>query len=1481
MTRNDNKRTSSISVSPQKARYKSLSTVKNESGVHSSKPTTKKKKRKFGYKFAPINKLHVSVDPLQQKCGRLQTESIEPTLKNISTPGMSNSTKVAEFSFRSEDGKIGTKCLPTPQNNLHIVEGDRTRSYNDGPSEEVIWMFSPVKHGTHRHPKVQLGSLASTSPVPVSGSSSDLEENVVMRNESSTPITSNKFKSILTFPHISSNAVENTGIRKQNSARQGARSSTPAPSEIRKSMRDIDDIINDIVGDFGPTQIEIPSSPAKIERQVPATVQSSLFPEQLSPHQSPLSSGLSRASEQAISVDNKDGDDGDDSLIDILSQKYSKPRSCQVSGLPKGTPRKVDKDLSTNQNNNSSFDKVQEENTDPYHCTLSEIYDDDSLICDLEENKHLQYPTAVNPQASDNTDTNTANILRNDLIKDINSLSSTKLPEWIKLAKCGYKRDGFTRLVIISVKEFKIIKGPKQKILTCVDENGFQSTVLVRLPWVDLSFHVGDVIHIIEGKNVGNKRLLSNDIDPSTGLINDNLLILNPDLLVSATMIGNSIDCIRRSVLNFQLQEPAEPSVHMLIGSLVHELLQELLKIKTQNQEVNDKVIESTLDGIIEYHMLSILMCNETKETIKDTIFKFHVGNLKQFICEYVKDSNRNCQVNVVGFSETERLSISNVIDIEENIWSPMFGIKGFIDATVEAHIGHNKKLIAPLEIKTGKSKAIAHEAQGSIYTLLLTDRYDLQVEFHLMYYSRTNDLIKHPRSLHSLKHLLILRNQLAQRLKHNLNVINDKTSDIDVELPPILQSSVCDKCNIKDKCMVLNKLLENGNKNDSGLIQGEYEHLTDHLTSNIKEYSAFFKKYNRLLHLEESSINSASKELYLMTGEERERTNGRCLHGLIISAVNLTGGLYHYKFTRSHNGAGFPSIANGQVSCNDIVYISDEVGHFSLSHGTVKEITDNYILVACRRRFDMDNIHESFGINEKKIIRSVLTYDDSVSNHEKSMRKDITYRIDLNEYHFGLALARFNLLNLFMPEVNPGEEYVDEKGNAVFLKRWQGGNTKTRKLLVEGISPRFSKQPLISYKLPENQFNPDQVRAIDKVMRCKDYALVVGMPGTGKTTVIAQIIKILASNGKTVLLTSYTHSAVDNIIQKLLSCEFGILRLGQKPKIHPAVRHLAKDFSNITTNKDLRRSINTPMVVATTCLGINDPILSLRDRDFDYVILDEASQVSLPIALGPIRFADKSILVGDHHQLPPLVKNDIAKAQGLQETLFEFLCDLHPTSVVELTFQYRMNSDIMALSNELIYNGKLKCANSTVAGRKLPLSLHDSVTTSWVREVLDPFRSVVMVDYDNIPSIKEIAERDNIRNPGEVTLVSELVNGLIASNFPPSDIGIMALYRSQLRLLRNELSHHSPKLEILTADQFQGRDKHCIIISLVRTNLKVNGRTLLSELRRVNVAMSRAKSKLILVCSKRTLDTIHEIRGFIALLQANGWVYSLPPPHS
>ena len=206
---------------------------------------------------------------------------------------------------------------------------------------------------------------------------------------------------------------------------------------------------------------------------------------------------------------------------------------------------------------------------------------------------------------------------------------------------------------------------------------------------------------------------------------------------------------------------------------------------------------------------------------------------------------------------------------------------------------------------------------------------------------------------------------------------------------------------------------------------------------------------------------------------------------------------------------------------------------------------------------------------------------------------------------------------------------------------------------------------------------NPDQKLAVQKVMTANDYTLIQGLPGTGKTSTIAFIARLLAAHGKRILITSYTHSAVDNVLMKLMEkgvadydATIGLprlIRVGQKAschdKVHPLlVSELATEMDSLRMSQSqlsqsersydnpspesLKHVISSGQIIGASALSVpRSPLLA--DENFDVVIVDEAGQISQPAILGALMAADSFVLVGDHKQLPPLVNSEVAEGGG------------------------------------------------------------------------------------------------------------------------------------------------------------------------------------------------------------------------------------------
>uniref|UniRef100_A0A453CXH4 DNA replication ATP-dependent helicase/nuclease n=1 Tax=Aegilops tauschii subsp. strangulata TaxID=200361 RepID=A0A453CXH4_AEGTS len=460
-------------------------------------------------------------------------------------------------------------------------------------------------------------------------------------------------------------------------------------------------------------------------------------------------------------------------------------------------------------------------------------------------------------------------------------------------------------------------------------------------------------------------------------------------------------------------------------------------------------------------------------------------------------------------------------------------------------------------------------------------------------------------------------------------------------------------------------------------------------------------------------------------------------------------------------------------------------------------------------------------------------------------------WRIDKDEFSSSFATMRFNLVQLFSQKPQ---------------------NTKLRKLVVDLEAPRFdsgglfSQDPALSYIQSLTSLNNDQQRSLHKILAAKDYALILGMPGTGKTYTMVHAVKSLLMRGESILLTSYTNSAIDNLLMKLKAEGVDFIRIGRHEAVHPDVRANCLSTTEVQSVDAIKTRMEQVQVVGVTCLGVYHPLLA--HKKFDTCIMDEAGQITLPVSLGPLMLATKFVLVGDHYQLPPLIQSFEARESGMGISLFWRLSEAHPQAISALRCQYRMSSGIMELSNSLIYGNRLCCGSLEIANAKLKFSGKQQVHFKF-KEILNPNRAVIFANTDQVPAL-EAKEHRTVNNPTEAYIVSWITKQLLKRGVAQDEIGIITPYNAQVNLIRQQVD---PLVEVHTIDKYQGRDKDCIIVSFVRSsgNSRASGSSLLGDWHRINVVLTRAKKKLIMVGSAGTLSTIPLLRLLVEKVAEGG----------
>lgn len=615
-----------------------------------------------------------------------------------------------------------------------------------------------------------------------------------------------------------------------------------------------------------------------------------------------------------------------------------------------------------------------------------------------------------------------------------------------------------------------------------------------------------------------------------------------------------------------------------------------------------------------------------------------------------------------------------------------------------------------------------------------------------------------------------------------------------------------------------------------------------------------YIKNLIRLINYErDAEIDLMTREISTMSGQKREEL-GRAINKVKGKSLGKELGLQIVQFGRSE-------AIDTEISVGDMVLVSTDNPLRSDLTGTVTEKGARFIKVAFDKRVPKWAI--------KKKVRLDL------------YANDITFRrMEDNLNH--LSLKGKNALEYILNERNPKK------------------NRPT---------------PYIAY-IDEN-LNESQKSAIENALSCENFFLIHGPFGTGKTRTLVELISQETRQGHKVLATAESNAAVDNILERLMdNKKLNLTRLGhpqrvskhnitqtlaykvEKHKLNKKIKKTYKKIDNLIEkrkvhtkptpqyrrgygdydilhmaskgkggrgissdkmksmakwieinqeideahdeikrieNRMIKDIIETSDVILAT--NSSSALESIARVKFDVAIIDEASQATIPSVLIPIAKAHRFILAGDHKQLPPTIISD--RARELSKTLFEELIHMYPFKSQLLNVQYRMNSLLMKFPNAEFYNNGLKSDSSV-----------DDIN---IKDILDSHQkeeALLFVDTSNIDMEGETHLKDSksIINSIEAEISVSICEDYLNDGVSEDEIGIISPYADQVKIIQE-----NTPVEVKTVDGFQGREKEIIIISTVRSN--ENGNIgFLKDLRRLNVAITRAKRKLIIIGNKDTL---------------------------
>jgi ATP-dependent RNA/DNA helicase IGHMBP2 len=493
--------------------------------------------------------------------------------------------------------------------------------------------------------------------------------------------------------------------------------------------------------------------------------------------------------------------------------------------------------------------------------------------------------------------------------------------------------------------------------------------------------------------------------------------------------------------------------------------------------------------------------------------------------------------------------------------------------------------------------------------------------------------------------------------------------------------------------------------------------------------------------------------------------------------------------------------------------------------------------------------------------------------------------------------------LDLSMDEITRNRQLNALKS----LQNAKGRVAHLRDILLESREPRFD--PLIPLEM-EPRFNDSQRQAIEFALSARDVAIIHGPPGTGKTTTVVELIRQAVAKGAKVLACAPSNTGVDNLLEKMVANRMRVVRIGHPARVQeelqaytldaivekePSMKvvgemmreaeKIARKASKFTRAKplpgernDMRQEsrrlrddarVYERQIIANVldraeviCATTNfDPDI-LGGREFDLAVIDEACQSTEPGSWPVILRADRIVLAGDHCQLPPTILSAEAAGEGFAVSLMERLVASYGSTITkQLMVQYRMHEQIMQYSSQCFYDGSLK-ADATVRTHLLtdlvapphpdmlqtPVTFVDTAGAGWEEE--------------------QETDGESRFNAQEGNWVLQQVRELCSNGIDPKDVAIIAPYAAQVRWLRQNCPLKA--VEIDTVDGFQGREKEAILITLVRSN--ATGEIgFLGDTRRMNVALTRAKRKLIVIGDSATLSTNEFYANMIGYIESIG----------
>lgn len=446
----------------------------------------------------------------------------------------------------------------------------------------------------------------------------------------------------------------------------------------------------------------------------------------------------------------------------------------------------------------------------------------------------------------------------------------------------------------------------------------------------------------------------------------------------------------------------------------------------------------------------------------------------------------------------------------------------------------------------------------------------------------------------------------------------------------------------------------------------------------------------------------------------------------------------------------------------------------------------------------------------------------------------------------------------------NPNHWEINEVKTALTLKLLSAtvGNLENDNRQLDKIERLLSGElnnPITSNKR-YNQLNESQNIAVAHAALAPHFHIIQGPPGTGKTLTISHIAKLYLNAGKKVFITAPTHTAINNCINavsRIVKDASKVVKIGEKYQAfeilnnHYVTRKTRLPLEKYSINQELSQE---GIIIGGTPYCMCYPASKrLNNWEFDVALIDEAAQMSIPLAVSVMSKSKKFIFVGDHKQLDPIMPNGTGLSM-FSESIFRRLVRLYPNHKTLLNISYRLNNGLIRIPNTLFYNNQLTSDRSlSVSDKRI-----ESVNFNEVLNHKDPKILYLHKEFDA-----------QGRSPHEANIVAEIVNDMVDNGVDYKDIGIMTPYRAQVREIKKALNRviggiDTEDTEVLfidTVDRMQGQERKYILYSMANSHPLESKRRLdfFYSSNRLNVAITRAIEKCIVIANYKVFDIIDE----------------------